>query len=338
MRICSRCLLPETFPGVDLDGAGVCSFCRHAAGKEARHEEDKGRYAAKFAELLAQVNRPEERGRRSYDVLMAYSGGKDSTYTLALLRRKHGLRVLALSLDNGFVSPRAVENIDSVVAALGVDHVFFRPRWDLLRRIFAVAAERELYPKKTLERASTICTSCIGIVKSVCLKTAIEQRIPLVGFGWSPGQAPVQSSIMKTNPALARLTQQSVLGPLRGVAGDEVASWFLHEEHFADAARFPTNVHPLAWEPYDEAAIVAEIGKLGWRAPDDTDPNSTNCLLNAFANQVHVARYGFHPYIWEIANMVREGTMGREEGLEKFRPVDLGAGISDVRRKLGIDG
>jgi hypothetical protein len=244
--------------------------------------------------------------------------------------------VLAWSFDNGFVSPRAVENIGAVVEALGVDHVFFRPRWDLMRRIFSAAAARELYPLKTLERASTICTSCIGIVKTSCLKAAIEQRIPLVGFGWSPGQAPVQSAIMRTNPALSRMTQQAILGPLRGVAGEEVESWFLREEHFADAARFPTNVHPLAWEHYDEREIVAEIGALGWRAPDDTDPNSTNCLLNAFANEVHVGRYRFHPYVWEIANMVREGIMGREEGLAKFAAAPPPEAVDSVRRKLGL--
>ncbi|NOQ47457.1 MAG: hypothetical protein GQ559_12475, partial [Desulfobulbaceae bacterium] len=31
-------------------------------------------------------------------------------------------------------------------------------------------------------------------------------------------------------------------------------------------------------------------------------------------------RYSFHPYVWEIANMVRDGVMSREEGLEKIEP------------------
>lgn len=58
--------------------------------------------------------------------------------------------------------------------------------------------------------------------------------------------------------------------------------------------------------------------EIGWIKPDDTDPNSTNCLLNAFANQVHRERYGFHPYVWEIANMVRGGVIERKEGIEKI--------------------
>jgi predicted PP-loop superfamily ATPase len=338
MKHCARCILPETFPGVQFDADGICNQCRQAEARGGRLEDDKQRYARKFASLLEQLDQPGMRSRRTYDVLMAFSGGKDSTYTLALLRRKYGLRVLAMCFDNGFVAARAVENIRSVTERLAVDLVVFRPRWDLLRRIFAAAAGEELYSRKTLERASTICTSCIGLVKAVCLKMAVEQEIPMVGFGWSPGQAPVQSSIMHNNPALLRMTQQAVLGPLARVAGDEVGAYFLGERHFADPARFPWNVHPLAWEEYDEGRIFREIGELGWTAPTDTDSNSTNCLLNAYANEIHLGRYGFHPYIWEIANMVREGVIPRAEGLRKFEAPVPREWINAAKEKLGIPG
>ena len=46
--------------------------------------------------------------------------------------------------------------------------------------------------------------------------------------------------------------------------------------------------------------------------------NSSNCLLNAFANQCHLERHGFHPYVWEIANMVRQKVVSRDEGIEKI--------------------
>ena len=61
-----------------------------------------------------------------------------------------------------------------------------------------------------------------------------------------------------------------------------------------------------------------ELANMGWQVPTDTDTNSSNCLLNAFANQMHIERNGFHPYVWEIANMVRQGVMDRDEGIEKI--------------------
>jgi len=147
---------------------------------------------------------------------------------------------------------------------------------------------------------------------------AIEQDIPLIGFGWSPGQAPVHSSIMKNNPSFIKMTQQTIMGPLREIGGEEIEVYFLNERHYVQPERFPYNVHPMAWEFYDESMILSEIEKLGWAAPEDTDSNSSNCLLNAYANEIHVRKYGFHPYVWEIANMVREGVMSRDEGHKKI--------------------
>jgi tRNA(Ile)-lysidine synthase TilS/MesJ len=82
---------------------------------------------------------------------MAFSGGKDSTYTMGLLKQTYGLRILALSFDNGFVSERARENIRLVTDALDIDHTFFKPRWQLLKKIFTTSAEKELYSKKSLK-------------------------------------------------------------------------------------------------------------------------------------------------------------------------------------------
>ena len=334
-RLCTNCILPETFPGVTFNQNGLCSHCQKADGKATKLSEDKRKYEQKFLELIKQVRMPAA-SQRPYDVLMAYSGGKDSTYTMSLLKNKYHLRVLAVSFDNGFVSDTAAENIRKVTDALQVDHIFFKPWWGLMKKIFAAAADHELYSKKTLERASTICTSCIGMVKSLCLKTAIEMDIPLIGYGWSPGQAPVQSSIMKTNPSLVRLSQQAIQKPLREVVGDAIDAYFLQDRHYAMTDRFPYNVHPMAWEYYHEGSLVEEIRKMGWVAPQDTDSNSTNCLLNAFGNDVHIKRHGFHPYVWEIANMVRDGVMTREDGYKKIYDEPQESFIVLARNKLQV--
>ena len=52
MKICTNCILPETFPGVKIDEEGVCSHCRNFAGKEERLREGKEKYAARFLEMI----------------------------------------------------------------------------------------------------------------------------------------------------------------------------------------------------------------------------------------------------------------------------------------------
>lgn len=330
MKICIDCILPETFPGVSFNDDGLCNHCQDFKGVAAV-EEQKKEYEGRFVSLIK-----ERKGKGTYACLMCYSGGKDSTYTLDLLKNRYGLSILAVTFDNGFISPVAMENMRRVVENIGADHIIFKVRFDLLKKIFSTAAKTELYPKKTLERASTICTSCISFVKFITLRMAIEKRIPFIGYGWSPGQAPIQSSIMKTNPSLIKMTQKIVYDPLYKIAGDDIRPYFLEPHHFEDKEAFPYNIHPLAFLEYNEDKIYERMKKLEWEKPADTDPNSTNCLLNAFANKVHEKMYGYNPYVWEIANMVREGVMTREAGLRKFSESTSNGQIKQVKERLNL--
>lgn len=274
----------------------------------------------------------------AYDVLLAYSGGKDSTFILDLLRNQYGLRVLALTFDHGFVSPYALENIRRVVETLGIDHMTFKPDFQVIQRIFRFSLEHEFHPPKALERASSICNSCMGLVKFVTLRTAIEKEIPFVAYGWSPGQAPIQSAILKNNASFVRKAQDLFLQPLEQALGPKVHTYFLEARHFEQGEKtsLPYNINPLAFLTYDEEEIYQRIHVLGWQPPRDTDPNSTNCLLNGFANEVHLERHHYHPYAMEMAGLVRQGLLSREEALSRLsEPVD-GEIIEQVKAKLGF--
>jgi tRNA(Ile)-lysidine synthase TilS/MesJ len=327
---CSRCVLPVTFPGAVLDAQGVCSYCLEFTGLEVletKHTE----ILRKFETLLAAA-----RGRGSYDVLMCYSGGKDSTYTLGLLRERYDVRMLAVTVDNGFLPAQTLRNLPRIVERFGVDHILFKPDFQTLKRIFGACADRSLYPAKTLERASAICTACMGIVKAVALRLALEKDIPFIAFGWSPGQAPMTSALMKNNPQMVRMMQKVIYDPLHEVAGDAVRPYFLEERHFAEGERFPFNVHPLAFWSYREEEVLSTIRDWGWETPPDTDPNSTNCLLNSLGNAVHKRRFGYNPYVFELAKLVREGHMTRDAALAKLAVSEDPGVVSAVRRRLDL--
>lgn len=331
MKICTKCILPDTFPGISFDEHGICNFCRDFKGEEALNEE-KAEYYEKFQELIKQT-----KGTADYDCTLSYSGGKDSTYTLYLLKEVFKLRPLTITFDNGFVSEQAFKNIRTVTENLGVDSMIFKADFQLLKKIFSAGIKNTMYSAKALERASTICTSCIGLVKFTALKIALEKKIPLMAWGWSPGQAPIRSSIMKINPALFKSTQETYRKAMEEIAGTEINRFFLTETQFKNTDSFPYNVSPLAFMDYDEQKIIKKIEKLGWINPEGLDSNSTNCLLNTFANQVHIEKHGFHPYVFEIAGMVRTGVMSRDEGLAKIYEGKENASTVDIaKHKLGL--
>jgi hypothetical protein len=244
---------------------------------------------------------------------------------------------LALTFDNHFVSPAAWGNIQKMVDALDVDLISFRPPWALVRNMFTTTAKRDIHPAPTLLRASSICTTCIGLVKSIVLKTALEMSIPLEAFGWSPGQAPIQSAIMQTNAALTRQSQAVMKKALIPEFGSSINNYFIPEAYYETYRdHFPYNIHPLAFFDYNEDEIISQLTEIGWQAPTDTDTNSSNCLINAFANSCHLKRHGFHPYVWEIANMVRQGVMSREDGIQKIYSEENLMTIQYAKERLGL--
>jgi tRNA(Ile)-lysidine synthase TilS/MesJ len=327
---CQNCLLPATFPGVKFNEKGICNHCQNFKGVE-NLDKKKQEYRKRFEDLVA-----EHKGKNSYDALMGYSGGKDSTYTLYLLKKEYGLNPLAVTFDNGFLPPQTIQNIHIVTDALGIDHILFKPRFDMMQKIFGESAKRNIYSAQTLTRASTICNSCMNIVKFGSLRMAIEKGIPFITFGWSPGQIPITSSIMKNNPKIIRMMQKAVFDPLHELVGDEIKPYFLEEEHFKGEDRFPYNISPLAFLEYDEEKIYAKVFAMGWKVPQDIDANTTNCLLNSFANIVHKDCYGYHPYVFEMAKLVREGHLTRDKALKKITEPENPNTVDLVRKKLNL--
>lgn len=330
MKICVHCVLPETFPGIKFDETGRCSYCaaHDAAGPQ---QEQRERYRVRFLELVEEV-----RGRQPYDALVAYSGGKDSTYTMKLLKEECRLNLLAVTIDHGFTSTAALANIRTVTDRLDIDHYMIRPGADTVRSLFSRSVGSDVYPLKALERASAVCNSCMHLVKSLILKLAIEMGVPMIVYGWSPGQAPLRSSVFQTNPAMLRMMQEAARAAFEKLIGSRMNAYLLEERHLAvpEAARFPVLVHPLAFLTYNEDAVMAAAGALGWLAPRDTGAHSSNCLLNDFAIEKHLERYGFHPYAFEIAGLVRAGCLTREEGLARLAASPDRAVIEQVRRRL----
>ena len=58
--------------------------------------------------------------------------------------------------------------------------------------------------------------------------------------------------------------------------------------------------------------MIKTISKLGWEKPKDTDPFSTNCLLNSIGNYACQEQRKYHPYAAEYSHLVREGKMSRQ--------------------------
>lgn len=112
LRRCTRCVLPETIPGIRFDAEGVCHYCR-------RYQPVTLRGLAGLREEIAAFPRRADRA----DCVIGLSGGRDSCYGLHVLVRELGLRPLAYTYDWALVTDLARRNQSRMCAKLGVEHV-----------------------------------------------------------------------------------------------------------------------------------------------------------------------------------------------------------------------
>jgi len=117
MRRCKRCILPETFPGIEFDKQGVCNYCR-----SCRPLDFSGR-DGEFARLMEEYR---GKGARA-DCILGYSGGRDSSYVLVKLAKDYSMKVLLATYDWGMLSREAQQNWELAKSKLGVEHVVIRP-------------------------------------------------------------------------------------------------------------------------------------------------------------------------------------------------------------------
>lgn len=311
---CSSCVLSASFPRISFDANGVCNFCRNellfTTEKEVV-EQSRVKALSLFEELS---------GTSEYDAVVCYSGGKDSTYTLMQAVQKYDLKVLALTIDNGFLSPFAFDNIHRAVDALGVDLMIIKPSAKFFVPLVKVSAFHSIYNPATLTRISSVCNSCISIVNTTALKIALEKRIPFILAGFTLGQIPANAIIYKNNYTFLQESRRPVLEKLREHLGKNADDYFtLNDELVKRIKDYPSTINLLCLEDITEEQIVKDIEKLGWVKPKDVDGCSSNCRLNGFNNFIHVKKFGFNPYELELSHLIRRGKITREEALEKIK-------------------
>ena len=272
-----------------------------------------------------------------YDCLVAFSGGKDSSYILWWLTVDRGLRCLAITIDNGFIAKQAVENCRTITDALGVDHVFYKPAFGFMRRMYTESIKGGLQVGAAVKRASAICNSCITLINNHMVKTALQANIPIIAGGYLGGQVPRNAAMMDLNlDGLRKARKTSVARQIERF-GEEAKRYFSLDVDDASDGRRLTVVNPMLVLNVGEAEIVSRLETFGWRRPRDTGTHSSNCLLNDLGIFSHVKQHGFHPYVAELAEQVRLGLMSRADALARVESVPTGDAVAASAEKLGID-
>lgn len=114
LKRCSKCLLPETMPFISFDEEGVCTYCRDF--------ETRGNYL-KGEKALEEFVAPYRGKNGEPDVLIGFSGGRDSAFGLDYIKNTLKLNPITFTYDWGMVNDLARRNQARVVGKLGIEHI-----------------------------------------------------------------------------------------------------------------------------------------------------------------------------------------------------------------------
>jgi len=119
-------------PDISFDEKGICNYYYEYQKAQAENVLT-GEAAKKKLETLVAKIKKDGQGKR-YDCLIGLSGGVDSTY-VAYLVAQHGLRPLAVHLDNGWDSELAVKNIENIITKLNFELYTLVVNWEEFKDI-----------------------------------------------------------------------------------------------------------------------------------------------------------------------------------------------------------
>lgn len=113
LKRCTKCVLPETFPFIEFDAIGVCNYCNNYKKKEFPND----------LTALKKLVEPYRKSKGKQDCIVPFSGGRDSTYALHLIKEELNLNPITITYDWGMVTDLARRNVARACGELGVENI-----------------------------------------------------------------------------------------------------------------------------------------------------------------------------------------------------------------------
>jgi hypothetical protein len=303
MKRCAKCILPESYPRISFNEKGVCNYCSNY------------KYFAPIGEdVLIRCFDKAKKKNRCYDALVPLSGGKDSTYILYLARKKYNLNILAYTFDNGFFSSIALQNIDSAVKKMNVDHIFYRPNQALLMKLY----------KAVLLASGELCSVCgIGITNGFN-KIAADWDIPLI----LRGDSPVEDNSYSPENIYDIKRYKAILTDC-GISELEMNGLLVCPPmgNFTKAYRIIRGVGrvvmPMRYvtKPSEDEIVNIISREADWRGIKHDGGcglkhKHIDCVAEPLSNFIREHRFGYSRRVCQLSNLIRMGEISREQALE----------------------
>jgi hypothetical protein len=317
---CTKCVTPASYPFIKFDDQGVCNKCREYVSQKPIGIES----------LEAELSKHRSKDG-SPDCIVAFSGGRDSSYGLHLIKNELGMNPVAFTYDWGMVTDIARRNQARMCGQLGVEHILRAAdipskRRNIRQNIWAwlarpklgmiplfMAGDKYFYQYARELRKETgikLVIFCAGNelertdFKSgfAGIKETIGHRNRLFGFSLANkiGLAAWYGLQYVLNP---RYFNESFL--------DTVGAFF---QTFVAKDDFMYLFDYLKWDEKEINSTL--VGEYGWETAAGSDNTwRIGDGYTSFINYIYHTVAGFSEYDTFRSNQIREGLISRDEAM-----------------------
>ena len=324
LRRCVKCILPETVPFIGFDDKGICNYCNSYRKMKLKDPGD-----------LKKIVEKHKRSKDKPDCIVAFSGGRDSSYGLYYVKKILKMNPVAFTYDWGVVTDIGYRNQARVCKKLGIEHIVIsadigKKRENIRKNVLSwlrkpelgmvpifMAGDKHFYYHANKLRQKT------GIKPVIFCENRLERTDFKMGFCGIDAHGYSRKTLSKVYTAAfldkARLAKyyafQFIRNPayLNSSLPDTLSAYlstyfvrheylFLYEyikwkeEHIVN-----TLIKECDWE-------IAKDTATTWRIGDGTAP---------FYNYIYYKFAGFTEHDTFLSNQIREGLITREEALSR---------------------
>jgi len=318
MKICKKCVMPNTKPDLHFDDDGICDACRSQEDKN--YKIDWNQREKEFLTLIDKY-----KVNPDYDCIIGVSGGKDSTYQVIKVLEL-GLNPLCICFEPTIPTEIGRKNLENL-NNLGVDliHIKRNP-----------IVYKKLAKEAFIRTGDNEWQHHLGLFTTVP-KMAVNFNIPLIIWGESPQLEYGGPASSKTRNTLDRQWMEEFGGLLGNRISDMLGVDGLTQKDLSlytyandeDIHRVGvTGLFLGYYFKWDLREVVKKAKEHGFstqdRAVETTYENFEN--LDCYSNHLHdylkYVKYGFGRATDNACLDIRLGYISREEGVRLVNKYD----------------
>jgi len=325
MKICTKCVIPETAETNKFGSNGVCSVCVQI--------EDKGKinWTEKKRELDELISKYKNQGQ--YDCIIPFSGGKDSVFALYYLVKNYNIKPLVVRFDHQFLRSKVIQNTEKVISKLGVDFINIKTNFEIIKKTMI----------ESLIRRGDFCWHCHVGIAALPIRVAIEKKIPLIFYGEPSAEyASFYSYKDKEELNVEKFNKAINLGinaeDMYQMIKERYPNSNIRLEDFKPYM-FPTqrelkvnNINALylgnyiPWNVRKQVKIIKD--ELGWEGdevegiPPEYDYEKIECMMQGVRDYIKFLKRGFGRTSHLTSIDIRNKRLSREEGMDLTKIYD----------------